>query len=326
VATAIIIAVATSTFALAGLGGWGHISELKIGKPAKFCERSKPGIIREPVNTWSNLGFLLVAMIIAFRRDRYLCVNRGGLIDSSGSYSAALIFALLTLGLGSGLMHASAAHFGQWLDNLGMFSVIWFFNWLNFSRLFNFNQNLFLSVYILIFLIVAMVYFPLGFAYPEFKTMICLYIFAELAIFFHRRPRFYTVIPFLLHTWLLGLTERVIIWVLLAALPVHRDRRIVRDYRIFLGAVICFGIARFIGSNSRYDESWCVPDSLWQPHAAWHLLCAVALYWFYCYLNRRPQPYPAKSREGLVDDVTHGLGATKNAGFFGLFEKLTSWS
>jgi hypothetical protein len=28
-------------------------------------------------------------------------------------------------------------------------------------------------------------------------------------------------------------------------------------------------------------NGWCDPGSIWQGHAAWHLLCAVAAYWLY---------------------------------------------
>ena len=28
-------------------------------------------------------------------------------------------------------------------------------------------------------------------------------------------------------------------------------------------------------------NGWCDPESIWQGHAAWHLLCAVAAYWLY---------------------------------------------
>ena len=28
-------------------------------------------------------------------------------------------------------------------------------------------------------------------------------------------------------------------------------------------------------------HGWCDPTSIWQGHAAWHLLCAVAAYWLF---------------------------------------------
>ena len=41
-------------------------------------------------------------------------------------------------------------------------------------------------------------------------------------------------------------------------------------------------------------NGWCDPDSIWQGHAAWHLLCAVAAYWlFRLYASERLREPPA---------------------------------
>jgi hypothetical protein len=47
--------------------------------------------------------------------------------------------------------------------------------------------------------------------------------------------------------------------------------------------------------------SLCQPDSLWQGHAAWHVLAAVALWWLAPVLGsrgKRPEPVPVSGRYG----------------------------
>ena len=47
-----------------GKDGWGEQSTRGIGKPSRWCEMTRPGLIREPINTFSNLGFIVVGLLI----------------------------------------------------------------------------------------------------------------------------------------------------------------------------------------------------------------------------------------------------------------------
>ncbi|MFN8597282.1 MAG: ceramidase domain-containing protein [Anaerolineae bacterium] len=76
---------------------------------ACFCEAISAGSIRQPINTWSNLAFVIVGVIVA--ADRVL------------RRSDRLIFAwaCVAIGLGSMFYHASLSFVGQWFDVMSMY-------------------------------------------------------------------------------------------------------------------------------------------------------------------------------------------------------------
>ncbi len=84
---------------------------------AEYCEHSHRcgslstrASIQQPLNTWSNLGFLLVgALAIARTRDA------GGLLFGAGCG---------VLAAGSFLFHASVTREFQWLDVVGMYAAL----------------------------------------------------------------------------------------------------------------------------------------------------------------------------------------------------------
>ena len=81
-----------------------------VFRPAEFCEESLCAWIRQPGNTWTNVGFLLVGLWIwrAARRERL--EHLGGL---------ALI--ALATGVGSAFFHASETFIGRIFDYGGMY-------------------------------------------------------------------------------------------------------------------------------------------------------------------------------------------------------------
>ena len=82
---------------------WAH-------EPARFCEESLCAWIRQPGNTWSNIGFLIVGALIwhAARRrgERWLL---------------PLPWILVAMGLGSAFYHASETVAGEWIDYATMY-------------------------------------------------------------------------------------------------------------------------------------------------------------------------------------------------------------
>jgi hypothetical protein len=80
-----------------------------------FCELVRPDGITQPANAWSSLGFVVagIAAILAVRpparRERTLVVLLGG--------------ALLAVGVGSFLFHATLTLWGQFVDVLPMYAV-----------------------------------------------------------------------------------------------------------------------------------------------------------------------------------------------------------
>ncbi len=85
---------------------WEHL----VFRPAEFCERSLCAWIRQPANTWTNVGFLLsgLAVLRASRRDG--CAHLRG-----------VAFIALATGLGSAFFHASETFVGRLFDYGGMY-------------------------------------------------------------------------------------------------------------------------------------------------------------------------------------------------------------
>lgn len=81
-----------------------------VYRPAEFCEESLCGWIRQPANTWTNIGFLLAGLAIlrATRRDHH-------------EHLRGLAVVALATGLGSAFFHASETLIGRLFDYGGMY-------------------------------------------------------------------------------------------------------------------------------------------------------------------------------------------------------------
>ncbi len=115
-----------------------------------FCEKLQPGMIRQPSNTWSNLAFVLVGLL--------LLIHAGG-AQAEGQnpmttipfYSISFGILIITLGLGSIFFHGSMTSWGNLLDNLAMYWFLSFALLYDLFRLFNASD---VGVFIVIFLLI----------------------------------------------------------------------------------------------------------------------------------------------------------------------------
>ncbi|HRB11530.1 MAG TPA: ceramidase domain-containing protein [Vicinamibacteria bacterium] len=88
-----------------------------------FCEGLRESLIRQPVNTWSSLAFVAVALWVAARLSR----RRGSArIVLAGAEAGLFLGALVLVGLGSAFYHASLTFIGQVFDVSGMYLVATF--------------------------------------------------------------------------------------------------------------------------------------------------------------------------------------------------------
>jgi hypothetical protein len=78
---------------------------------ARFCEASRCAWVRQPGNTWSNAGFVLVAIAMAVdvRKNRH-------------EFLHPVVWITILMGFGSAFFHASETLAGELLDYAGMFS------------------------------------------------------------------------------------------------------------------------------------------------------------------------------------------------------------
>ncbi|HSL25741.1 MAG TPA: hypothetical protein VLA54_05600, partial [Acidimicrobiia bacterium] len=122
-------------FALVGRSGWGTpaANEQPIGEVSRWCERVSGGLLREPVNTLGNLGFVIAGLVILatlardFDRETPRTNRFFGHDPLALLYAAAALF----LGPGSMVMHGTHTFFGAWIDNVSMVAYIlipWLYN------------------------------------------------------------------------------------------------------------------------------------------------------------------------------------------------------
>jgi hypothetical protein len=251
VAVAIVSSAALYEVARGGWPGETGVSALM------FCERLRDTIIKQPANSWSNISFVVGGIWIGFlaMRDRSAAIaNRsvdGNRMVGTNFYAALYASLAVLLGPGSVAMHGSTTTWGSYLDVISMFIWISFGIAYGTVRLADLLLSRFVAIYFALasLLSVCVVFeaLPFGGVDATFGILVATMIALEVAIAY-RRPD------------------------------------LVGDRRWLIASAALFLIAFAIWVPSRTDGPWCVPDSLIQGHAVWHLLdacAAVCIFLFY---------------------------------------------
>jgi hypothetical protein len=292
-------------FVLVGLSGWGPpaANEQAIGEVSRWCERVNGGLLREPINTLGNLGFVAVGLLIfaTLAGD----IERGIPYSNrfTGHDPVALLYgaAALFLGPGSMVMHGTHTRFGAWIDNLSMVAYIlipWLFN---LARLGRWRDRTFFLTYAALLSVYGAGYWflgpDLGIGLDLFGLSIALWIISEVL---HRwwSPwlRLASGLAGFLVAAVFGLTPSEMLaapgenwWVALFWVPGLLARNAPPGRRTYtpwfwLG-VVSFLVAYSIWLTGTETSTTCRPDSLLQAHAIWHLLTALATYCFFRFLR-----------------------------------------
>jgi hypothetical protein len=247
-------AVALSLAVLLGfaLAGWPGAPNRCLETFGCFCEAARPGLVRQPANTFSNFGFVAVGLAIAAAHGRMRAghtkappnpLTSGRLLSTLCSVAVAL------LGPCSMFLHASLTGWGGALDVLSMYLWVTFGIAYAALRAASLSTRGFLVLYAALFAAAAASKLTTsGSSDLTFGLLIAAFLFGEVAV-----------------------------W---------RGRPALRQQRSWLAlAALCFAVAFALWLPSRRpDGALCDPHSLLQGHAAWHLLSAVAagaiwLYW-----------------------------------------------
>ena len=282
------------------LSALGYIQSIEsqgiIGDASRWCERVSGGLFREPVNTLSNLGFMLVGIYIFYTitTDTNTSSNNYfvGLTGISILYASAAIF----LGPGSMLMHGTNSGWGGWADNLSMIMYI-LIPWLyNIFRMSNWTVRRFLEIYFSIVVIYAVMRWisgwGLGINLELFSVSIGLWAISEFLFkFWSPLFRFLSGFVGFVVLALFGTTPLDVIanfseywWVILFWIPgllSNKKPTTTRTYKWYFLGMVAYFLAFFIWSTGVPDHALCRPDSLIQAHGIWHLLSAVATYCFF---------------------------------------------
>ena len=266
-----------------------------IGEPSRWCERVSAGIFREPVNTLSNLGFMFVGLYIFWIISNEQNDSNNmfiGITPVSILYASVVIY----LGPGSMLMHGTNTEWGAWADNLSMIMYIvlpWLFNIFTMSK---WSINQFLKTYISIVVIYSIwrwfTDFELGINFNLFGVSIGLWVISEV-LYRYWSPVFRLFSGFVgfLVLMLFGTMPNEVFenfneywWVILFWLPAvlsNEQPKYSRTYKWFILGMISYLSAFAIWLTGVPDHASCSPDSIIQAHGIWHLLTALATYFFF---------------------------------------------
>lgn len=251
----IVLAAGTAAFSALDIS-WTGWAPAPCMPGECFCERVRYGPILQPVNTYSNLSFVLVGLLIVStaignpaRADIEKAGKRankpGNLIRSRPAYTLVYGASVIVIGLGSFFYHASLTHVGLWFDLMGMYMLAGFMILYNVARFRDTGGIKFAIVYSLAMAVLglALIFRP-DWGWNIFAAMIGIAIGMEL---FH--------------------------------LNVQRPR-IKRGY--LYAALATFSLAYGIW-NLDVSGILCEPESWLQGHAIWHILSAAAAGMLYLY-------------------------------------------
>ncbi|MEJ7733794.1 MAG: ceramidase domain-containing protein [Polyangiaceae bacterium] len=234
-----------------------------------YCELFRTGLIKQPVNTASNLVFALVGFAVLADLALFRPAPRNALTRDP-MWSVWYGMLALYLGPGSMVFHASYTWWAGILDGVSMYAWLSFVVVYDLERLLRIGRRVAFALWLAINAAwVAMrVLIPnQGSAVSSstliFVALLCLMLISIAAVVVLRREH----VRFTAHGWLLA-------------------------------SFGFFGVGLAVWLHSGTGQALCVADSVWQGHAAWHLSAAVAVGFLYLYL-RQSEDAPSRAAPAL---------------------------
>ena len=251
VVTALAVALAIALLVAAGRGGWTGVEDSCLVAGQCFCELDRGGLVRQPANTASNLGFVAVGLAIAWslgrERSRGALPRPGNPMTETRFYPG--FYALLTalLGPGSMALHASLTRWGSVLDLVSMNVFIGFV----FAYALVRWRGLGIGAFVATFVLLNAVLLAIKLIHGHGSTAFGVVAVASLAI----------------------------------EVRIRREGRTEGDAAPLAAAagVFLFSFAVWLGSHN--DGPLCDPGSWLQGHAVWHLGCACSTALLYLYMR-----------------------------------------
>ena len=271
-----------------------------IGEASRWCERVSGGIFREPINTLTNLGFMVVGLYILYKLTNEISFNEfSGLNKITILYGVTVVY----LGPGSMMMHGTNTEWGGWADNLSMVMYItipWLYNCYKMS---NWSVNTLMKIYFSIILVYAIMRGlfgdGMGIGLNLFGVSIGLWVISEfLYKFWSPYMRFISGFVGFLVLMLFGIFPMEVFenindywWIVFFWLPgllANKSPEGYRTYRWYFAGMIAYMSAFAIWLTGVPDSETCNPDGLFQAHGIWHLLTALStILFFYHYRSEK---------------------------------------
>jgi len=239
---------------------WSSFKISDVGANKEFCEfHGYDRLIRQPVNTWSNMVYLFLSVIFfryAYKDSQDKIVNRHNFVTRYSSYSIVLGVVMVFLSSASFLFHASLIEFARKLDITGVVAsamVLFSYSSLRLYGLMDFRKSelMFLRTY---------------------KLHILSIVFGLIAFFLSGvNGREVTGI-------LISLIILINLYTQVRYRPIQKER--VKIWYL-LGGILSIIISVSVWVLDK--DLLCNPTSLIQLHAVWHILTGLSIYLMYMF-------------------------------------------
>ncbi len=247
--TAAVAVAATGLLVVAVGAGWFGPD---VGRGDNFCEAARAGWVKQPANSWSNLGFVVAGLLVAWRAGRR--DQLGDVLPTLPGLATGYACLVVVLGPASAAMHATQSEVGGDLDMLSMYLVASFSAAYALTRWSGQGRVLFAQLFLL--LVAACELVGLYAAEVPVVTYAGNVAFAALL--------------------LVAVVTEIRLWRRAGRRSDAGPTRPRTDLRWGAGALGSILVAFAIWNATK--SLWCEPDSLLQGHAVWHLLGAVSAY------------------------------------------------
>jgi hypothetical protein len=246
----IVIAGATALVScgLLAMAVWLGWLGTDVGRGANFCEAARDSVVRQPANTFSNMGFVVAGLLIAWHAGVRENVGTG--LSAHRKLATAIACLVVLLGPASAAMHATQSAIGGHLDMASMYLVASFaaayavMRWLRGGTL------------------LFAVLFVGGVAFSE---IVGLWGVEVPVVTYSGNGAFALLLA-------VAVAVEVLIW----------RRGEAHANRVYAFASLASILTAFAIWNA--TKTWlCDPHSLIQGHAIWHVLGAVSAYFLYRY-------------------------------------------
>jgi hypothetical protein len=252
----LVVAAVFAGLAALTVGGYPGGPDECLALGDCYCEAPRGGMTEQPANAWSNLGSIVVGLLVLADTARRRAPSAARMevdLRYPRLYGSVAIF----LGVGSFAFHGSLKAWGGYIDVQSMHAFIGFIIAYDLARIHDWSWSRFVGWFAGLLSLFSVL---IGLLPPEHgKTMfggvVALTLLLEAAVSYPR-----------LRPW--------------APRPIHPRRM-----PWFWAGLGSFAAAFGVWSMSRTGGPWCVPHSLLQGHALWHLLTALSVWCFYNYFR-----------------------------------------
>jgi hypothetical protein len=245
-ALALAVALASTGLLVLAVGvGWLGPD---AGRGANFCEAARDGWVKQPANSFSNLGFVVAGLLVAWRAGRP--DRLGDVLPRHAPMATAYACVVVVLGPASAAMHATQSERGGDLDLLSMYLVAAFAAAYALMRWMRQGRVLFAQLFLL---------------FVAACELVGLYD-GRVAVV--EQPGNVAFAALLL--------TAVVVEVRLRRRAGRTPAEPRTDLRWGAAALGTILVAFTIWNVTK--TLWCDPHSLLQGHAAWHLLGAISAY------------------------------------------------